>query len=1146
MQFKNYLILYFIAIGFYVNIFPSNLYGQRVYTSSSVLSTGDWYKISVQKSGMYKVDVGMLTSLGINTNNLNSNSIRLFGNGGEMLPESNQVLRIDDLYENPLQIFDGGDGIFNGNDYFIFYSKGIENWLNDSIQKSFKHQINLYSNECFYFITIGGIGKRILNQSTTLLPNKLVNSFNERIYHEIDSINFLYSGKQWYGEEFNNNLGGISNRTFTYTLNGLILTEPLTLKTAFASRSIGASNQMNIGFNNVQLPTITIPAISGNYLDAFAVDVTNQFQTFPTSNIININFQFQAGVVNGQLWLNWFEVFGRRLLTMQSVDQLLFRDWNSVGLNNISQFNISNSTTSTQVWDVTNALEPIKMNVQFANNVTSFTNNSYRLNEYISFTGNQYFVPKTYSKIDNQNIHANNSYDYLIITHKSLKDEAQRLAQFHVSKNNLKVLVVTTEQIFNEFSSGLPDPTAIKDFIKMFYDRAQGNAMLQPKYVCLFGDGSFDYKDRIQHNNNLVPTYQSINSIEPLQTYTSDDYFGLLDDFDDVNLTSPPSLLDVGIGRIPVKNIAEAKIMVDKIINYYKESSYGSWRNQITFVADDEDANIHLNDAEFISSNSSNQNPLLNINKIYLDAHVQQSGNGGSRYPSVNQSIINQMFQGNLIWNYTGHGGSKRLAEEAVFDQDVLNQINNSSKLPLFITATCDFAPYDNPTVSSIGENVLLNNDKGAIALLTTTRIVFSFSNRIINNNYLQFALKPNTNGTYLTLGESLKLAKNYTYNTFGDFINNRKFTLLGDPAMTLGFPEFKIQVNSINNAIPTGNDTLQPLKKYKISGEILNHFGQKINMTGTLFPTVFDKAQTLQTLSNDPGSLITNFNQQLNVLYKGKASVTNGDFSFEFIVPKDISPQAGKGKISLYANDAFKDASGVFNNIYIGGTASNVLNDNAGPTIKAFLNNDKFVNGGLVNENSILIVKLFDSSGINLLNNSIGHDIVAKLDGNDKNIMVLNDYYEADLNSFQSGTIQFPLPLLEEGHHYLTIKAWDAVNNSSEITIDFIVSKSETLKISKVYNYPNPFTTSTAFWFEHNQPMENLNALIQIFTVSGKLIHQIQKNILPGGNRVCDIFWDGKDSYSEKVAKGVYIYRIIVFRLNGQKAESTQKLYIL
>lgn len=1126
--------------------FNSEIIGQRIYASSSILSSGEWYKISVQNSGIYKVDVQMLNSLGINTSNINSSSIRLFGNGGSMLPESNNENRIDDLIENPIQILDGGDGVFNGSDYFIFYANGAHDWLKDSINKSFKHQLNLFSNECFYFITIGGTGKRISTQTINLTANISVTSFNERIFHEVDTINFLYSGKQWYGEEFNNNLGGISSRAFSYSLNGLIQTEQMTLKTSVISRSIGASNQLNIGLNNVQLPTISIPAVSGSYLDAFGIEIANQFQTFPISNNINLNFQFNSGSVNSQLWLNWFEIFARRNLTMQGVEQLLFRDWNSVGTSNISQFNISNSSASTQVWDITNSLNPIKINTQFSNGNTNFINYSNSLKEYIAFTGNQFLIPKTYQKIDNQNLHSNNIYDYLIVTHSSLKTEALRLAQFHTTKNGLRVLVATVEQIYNEFSSGTPDPTAIRDFVKVFYDRAQGNITKQPKYLCLFGDGSFDYKNRIQNNNNLISTYQSINSLEPLQTYTSDDYFGLLDDFDNVNLTSPPSSLDIGIGRIPAKNISEAKIIVDKIINYHNEKSFGPWRNQITFVADDEDGNVHLNDAEFISTNASNLNPTFNLYKIYLDAHVQQSGNGGSRYPAVNQAIINQMFQGNLIWNYTGHGGSKRLAEEAIFDQDVINQINNPSKLPLLITATCDFAPYDNPTISSIGENILLNNNKGAIALLTTTRIVFSFSNRIINNNYLQYVLKPNANGQYLSLGESLKQAKNYTYNTFGDFVNNRKFTLLGDPAMTLGYPEYQIKINTINNQIPTGNDTLQSLKKYSIAGEIRNQTGQKVSMSGTLFPTVFDKSQTIKTLGNDPGSTVIDFNQQTNVLYKGKASVINGDFKFDFIVPKDISFQSGKGKISLYANDSQKDASGVFNDFYVGGNSSNISNDKTGPIIKAYLNDEKFANGGLVNESALLILKLFDSSGINLLNNSIGHDITAILDGNDKSVFVLNDFYESDLNSFQSGTVRFQLAKLEEGHHYLTIKVWDVANNSSQIILEFIVAKSEKLQISKVYNYPNPFTTSTAFWFEHNQPFENLQAQIQIFTVTGKLIHQIKKTILSGGNRVCDIFWDGKDSYSEKVGKGVYIYRIIVSGLNGQKAEATQKLYIL
>jgi len=431
---------------------------------------------------------------------------------------------------------------------------------------------------------------------------------------------------------------------------------------------------------------------------------------------------------------------------------------------------------------------------------------------------------------------------------------------------------------------------------------------------------------------------------------------------------------------------------------------------------------------------------------------------------------------------------------------------------------------------------------------MTTTRIVFAYSNKIINNNYLTIALQPDATGKYLTLGAAVKRAKNYTYQTFADITNNRKFTLLGDPAMRLAFPENKLQINAINNQSVSSADTLKALNKYTFGGLVTDAIGNTIsNFNGTVNAVIFDKPQTITTKGNDPASPVTNFSQQTNFLYKGKATVANGNFSFSCIIPKDINYQVGQGKISLYADDGnTKDAAGYNNSIYIGGSSNSTFSDKDGPDIKAYLNDDKFVNGGLTNETPILILKLKDSSGINTVGTGIGHDITAILDGDEKNIIKLNDYYEAALNSFQEGQIRYQLATLSEGLHTLKIKAWDVFNNSSEIIIEFTVAKKQQLQISHVYNYPNPFTSKTTFWFEHNQPGENLNVLINIFSVTGKLVHQIKKIVNTEGNRSAEIEWNGKDNFSsEKIGRGVYIYRIIVTSNSG-KAEATQKLYLL
>jgi hypothetical protein len=663
--------------------------------------------------------------------------------------------------------------------------------------------------------------------------------------------------------------------------------------------------------------------------------------------------------------------------------------------------------------------------------------------------------------------------------------------------------------------------------------------------LLLFGDGSFDYKEKTDSLTNLVPVFESFNSLDPLVSYVSDDFFGLLDDNDDVNSVTPVSYLDIGIGRVPASTMAQAKAYIDKVIAYGK--SFGPWRNQMSFVADDEDINTHFNDAEIISKTASQSNEAVNIAKMYLDAYVQESGSGGSRYPQVNEAINRRMFTGNLIWNYSGHGGSSRLAQEAILEADMVNVWNNGQKLPLFITATCDFAPYDDPAIQSLGDNILMRPLTGAIGLMTTTRPVFAFSNRVINNNYLATALYRQPDGKYLTLGEAVKRTKNYTYQTSGDALNNRKFTLLGDPALTLGYPKMKVVTTAINNiAAAAYTDTLKALNRYTITGEVRNLQGVLMtDFSGNVYPVLYDKEQELSTRGNDPGSRVAGFRQQLNPVFAGKAKVQGGKFSYTFIVPKDIDIRTGRGRLSYYADNGATDGAGTETNWYVGGLGNEVKDDGQGPVVRAYLNDEKFVNGGIVNENPVLIVKLTDSSGINTVGTGIGHDLTATLDDDPRKIYILNDFYEAD-TSFRNGTIRFPLAGLSPGPHNLKIKAWDVFNNSSEQILEFMVAKQEELALKHVLNYPNPFTTNTRFWFEHNRPGEQLQVFIRIMTVTGKVVKTIQRTITTIGNRSDEISWDGRDDYGAKLGRGVYLWQLSVRTSDGKRVQKLEKLVVL
>ena len=1140
---RSYIIPLLLAVTLLSGAFPAS--GQRTYTGQSVLAVGNWYKIAVSGTGIYKIDLPFLTALGVNATSLPSNSIRLFGNGGQMLPENAGAVVKDDLVENALWVEDGGDGILNGGDYVLFYASGPHGWINDLVNRRFAHQKNVYSEQSFYFLSVGGAGKRITTLTTAFVPNTTINTFSERYFYELDTVNLLSSGRQWFGDDFADAPGKSKTRTFTVTIPS-VTADPGQITASCLARSFGASGRFNVAVNNQAVLAIDIPPVATGPYDQFARLVESSGTFTATQNELAVRFDYTPGSANAQGWLNWFEIFSRRNLSMAGVNQLTFRDWNSIATGNVGNFIVKNGTAATRVWDISNPLEPVRMPVIPDGADLRFVNDCSILREYIAFNTNGLLTPTALGRVANQNLHNPVLTDFIVITHPSLLGQAQRLAQFHQQQHNLKVTVVTTEQVFNEFASGSPDPAAMRDFVKMYHDRAGADTTKRAKYLLLLGDASFDYKARIANNTNLVPAWESPASLDPLATYTSDDFFGLLDDGDDINGTGT-YLLDIGIGRIPAHNEREAQAIIDKIIAYHQPKALGAWRNELTFVADDEDNNLHLQDAELITQSATTTAPVFNTDKIYLDAFRQESGAGGSRYPDVNLAISNQLFNGTLIWNYNGHGGYRRLAEEVILDQDIINTFNNADKLPLFITATCDVAPYDNPLISSIGENLLLREKTGAIALMTTTRLVFAFSNRIMNRNYVETALRKQPDGRYLSLGEAVRRAKNTTYTFFSDVINNRKFTLLGDPAMTLAYPLHSVETTTINGVpVAAQPDTLKALAEYNISGHVTDAAGQVLtDFNGTANVTVFDKVQAANTLANDPGSLPVAFSLQKNTLFKGKAKVTNGLFSFRFMVPKDINYQFSNGKISYYADNGSVDGNGAFTNIIVGGSGDSI-SDREGPYIRAYLNDEKFISGSISNDRPILLVKLTDSSGINIMGTGIGHDLVAILDHDQQQTFILNEFYESDLDNFRKGTVRFQMPGLAEGPHTLTIKAWDAANNSNEITLEFRVVNQASLSLEHVLNYPNPFTTRTTFWFEHNRPGEELYVDIQVFTVTGKLVKTLRRTIFSPGNRSSEVEWDGRDEYGSKIGRGVYIYRLRVQTMDGKTAQKLEKLFIL
>ena len=1132
------LLRYFL--GLWLLFTPIWGRAQRNYPERSVLSTGSWYQVAVDRDAVYRVDRALLDQLGV-SGQISSGSIRVFTGPAGMLPEANAAQPGSDLRECAISVQDGGDGVLNGNDYFLFYGEGPDRWIKDSANQRFRHQRHLYSRSSYYYINISGSARRITTSVHGASPAQTVRQYSGRYFHELDTLNFLASGREWYGEEFADAPGKTTRRSFTLPFSNTVAGSPVLLHVSAIARSVGAASRFDVQqAGNLIGSLAVLPTGAGQY-DAFAREAEAPFSFI--ANGRELQWQFAPGSFNAQGWLNWWEWHDRRELSMAGVDQLDFRDWPSVG-RGVARYEISQAPASLQVWDVTDATTPINMAWDAAGSF--FTNDCDRLREYIAFVPAQAVRPRAIGPVPNQNLHEAPQADYLILYHPSLLSAATRLADIHRQQQGLAVQLAPVNAIYHEFSGGKTDPVALRDFVKMYYDKFASSPDQRPRYLLLLGDASYDFLDRIENNTQLVPAWQNTFSLDVLSSYSSDDFYGYLDDNEDIQSGSASNQLDIGIGRIPARSLTEAINYVDKVEAYLSASSLGAWRTQIGLVADDEDQNAHFNDAEIIAGELTQRSPDFDLQKIYLDAYPQVVQAGGNQYPLVNQTISNQISSGNLIWNYTGHGGPRRLADETILDRNLAESWRNEFRLPMLLTATCDFAPFDNPLISSLGEELLMRPRTGAIALMTTTRIVFSYSNRVMNNNYLRLALERDANGLYRRLGDAVRDAKNFTYQTSTDISNNRKFTLLGDPALRLAFPRHRLRITSINGRPLAQADTLKASSRITLSGEVVDATGQALtDFEGTVYASVFDKINTRTTRGNDAGSNIASFDSRDQVLFRGKATVSHGKFDIDFKVPRDIRYAVGPGRISLYADNGTTDAMGMEPGIRVGGSVPDADADQEGPEIKLYLNDTRFVPGSVSNETPVLLAHFTDSSGINTLGSGIGHDLTVMIDNDPTQLFVLNPYYEAEKDDFQRGRLRYQLPSLSPGSHVIRVKAWDVVNNSNEADLPFVVADDEELRLDHVLNYPNPFTTRTSFWFEHNKPGQDLMVRLQVFTLTGRVIKMMQKTINTSGNRSMELEWDGRDEFGDRVGRGVYLYRLTVTSPDRKKKEKIEKLVI-
>ena len=1124
-----------ILIYFFVQIISAQ-------TVNSVLSSGDWFKFSVDTSGVFKIDKNFLQQLGVSTNDLNPKKIHIYGNGGNLLPVLNSDFRYNDLQENAIYIKGENDGSFDSSDFILFYAKGAHDWIVDTEQNTAKHRQNIYSNEAYYFLTVSNTDGKRVQQKSLLTANAIsqITTFNDYVFLEKEEINILAAGTQWF---FDDDFNIENTQHFKIPFPNAISNDPVSIRVRGVSMSFG-STTMAVKVNGEALYDLNFSSLNpGSLTKASVSERTAEVQN--SGDIIDVSITYDnRGNPSAKAFLDFIEVVGKKELIANG-NQFSFRSFEQANTVGPVKYKIQDNSTIFQVWDVSNPLEP-KNIINEEDNTSDFTfkDNGGVLNEYVVLSQNDYYTPKLLQngRVVNQNLHALQDINYLVITNSELFSEAQRLADYHQNNSNLSTKVVLLDEIYNEFSSGSKDITGIRDFIKHVHT-TNSTEEKKLKYVCFFGDASYDYKDRITGNNNIVPVKLSEKSFNLATSYVTDDFFVMLDD-DEGEMSSRHSI-DVASSRIPVSTIVQAKEVVDKILTYYNKDAIGDWRNTITFLADDIDANgeqVIEQGVESIADEIKVNKPIFNVNKIYLDSYVQENSSGGERYPEVKEAITNAIEKGTLVFDYFGHGGEDGFASERILDKSQIQNFNNPNTLPLLITVTCDFSRFDNPSRTTAGELTFWNSTGGAASMITTTREVYISVGQKFNLQLIRILLEFENED--LTIAESLMKTKN-------EFSNTQKFFIyhFGDPAMKLSVPKPNVLITKMNGKeLSQPIDTLKALSKVSFEGVVVDNTNVVLNdFNGSLSTTVFDKRIDKTTLDNDGFGIKMIFDTQDSKLFRGKSTVENGTFKFDFIVPKDIKIAYGKGKLSFYAENGEIDKAGYNFDVVVGGIDKNAPEDTVGPEINLFMNDESFIDGANTNASPNLIAVLSDSSGINTSITAVDHDIVGILDGDTTNPITLNDFYQTELNDYTKGKVNYKLRDLEVGPHSIKIKAWDTYNNSSETTLNFTVVSDAILNLENVLNYQNPFVNYTEFWFNNNKPNEALEVQVQVFTISGKLIKTINQNIITTGNLSRSISWNGLDDFGNKIGKGVYIYKLKVkSTISNLTSEKFEKLVIL
>ena len=1132
---RNHIIAWIILLLLGLHI-PSGF--AQGHTFESVLNSHTWHRLSVTKEGVYQLDYATLQAMGIDVNHLNPDQIRLFGNVSGILPEKNSEARPDDLTEMAICVTGAEDGSFDVDDRVLFYGQEPTRWvLVDGNNRTYQRERNYYSDTTFYYLCVdsGNDGLRVGEKSTLPVEDAttVISEFPDFYCHEEELLSPYNIGQNWLGERVSTEDDTLS---IPFVFPNLVKSKTLSVKAQVLGRIKSGSLYYDVWVkDNHVMDNERIEHYGNNYFGKLA---TFEKQIMLDSDEASFDLSLHPDPL-ASMYLDYVEIYGWRQLKRTN-ENFLFRLMPSQFGAEKSVVWVQNTNAQYLLWEVSSPLRPVVQNAVLSGGNLVFATNERTEKRYVLFNPMEAYRVENWTQLHNQNVHAIAGADNLILTLPKFWEQAHVLANYHAEKDGLTSVVVDVNEIYNEFSTGRPEPTGIRDFVRMVYERSGGRL----KYLTLFGRSSFDFRNLLGAGTDFIPCYENKDNPHAEVSFCTDDYFALMDQNEGLNSRGR---VDIGVGRIPVSTVEEARTVLNKLFHFDDlAATHGLWKTEALFFADDA-VTSYVTNSETYQNMMDTICPPITAKKVYCGAYPVENTTSGVSIPGAHDDLMAAFDKGLLAVFYTGHGGVRGLTADNVFTNADIAILNNYDRMPFMYTATCEFTKYDNPLLVSAGEQMFLNAHGGSVALFTACRPTYPNDNNRQSKALMDVLMRRDENGQPLRFGDIVKRAKSHDLNYPSSDANvNIRYVFIGDPLMRFPMPQEEVAVRKINGVQVGENDELElhAMSMVTMEGAVLKPDGTPDNgFNGTLWVKFFDKKSRIK-VSFEDGST-RNVYYHKDVLYQGKVSVTAGSFTLSFQVPLDIKPEQGMPRFSFYAYDSIRgiDAMGKFDHLTLGGHDPAVVPDDQGPTISFYWNTPGFENGQTVERQGVLCADLYDAQGIYHYDFSLGRDIVLSSNHSHFNRLVLNDLYEPALNDFRRGRIALPVADLEPGTYEFALKVWDTQDNPSEATLWFVVD--DDVFLSQVRNFPNPFSEETYITLSHTGEDGDFDVNIEIVDVMGRPVRSLYKKVSATGGVIEPIHWDGCDFYGNHLRSGIYLYRLTLTDASGYFRTVSQRMVI-